>query len=124
MEIFWDFQFSMYMDRCLIFLQDGQNAKTRLMRMVMLLRLKYMIRIMNLFQEIAFLFLRIPMIRMVLLIEVKNMDKDRNIVNHPQSGVAITEYKYDEAGQRTETLRYDKDRVAGYPKISSEIYYI
>jgi len=45
------------------------------------------------------------------LVEVKNMDKDRNVINHPQSGVAITEYKYDEAGQRTETLRYDKDRV-------------
>jgi YD repeat-containing protein len=45
------------------------------------------------------------------LVEVKNMDKDRNIMNHPQSGVAITEYKYDEAGQRTETLRYDKDHV-------------
>jgi len=50
------------------------------------------------------------------LIEVKNLDKDRNIINHPQSGVAITEYKYDEAGQRTETLRYDKDRVAVTPK--------
>ena len=45
------------------------------------------------------------------LVEVKNMDKDRNIMNHPQSGVAFTEYKYDEAGQRTETLRYDKERV-------------
>ncbi len=45
------------------------------------------------------------------LVEVKNLDKDRNIMNHPQSGVAITEHKYDEAGQRTETIRYDKDRV-------------
>ncbi len=43
--------------------------------------------------------------------EVRNMDKDRNIINHPESGVAITEYKYDELGNRTETLRYDKDRV-------------
>jgi YD repeat-containing protein len=40
------------------------------------------------------------------------MDKDRNIINHPESGVAITEYKYDEKGNRTETVRYDKDRVA------------
>ena len=39
------------------------------------------------------------------LIEVKNMDKDRNLINHPESGVAITEYKYDELGNRTETLR-------------------
>ena len=45
------------------------------------------------------------------LIEVKNMDKDRNIINHPENGVAITEYKYDELGNRTETLTYDKDRV-------------
>ncbi len=43
--------------------------------------------------------------------EVKNMDKDRNLINHPESGVAITEYKFDELGNRTETLRYDKDRV-------------
>ncbi len=45
------------------------------------------------------------------VVEVKNMDKDRNIINHPESGVAITEYKYDELGQRTETLKYDKDKV-------------
>lgn len=46
------------------------------------------------------------------VIEVKNMDKDRNIMNNPENNVAITEYKYDEKGNRTETLRYDKDRVA------------
>ncbi|HUX56582.1 MAG TPA: hypothetical protein VMV77_06385 [Bacteroidales bacterium] len=45
------------------------------------------------------------------VIELYNMDKDRNVINHPESGVAITEYKYDELGNRTETLRYDKDRV-------------
>ncbi|HUX96420.1 MAG TPA: hypothetical protein VMV47_11880 [Bacteroidales bacterium] len=45
------------------------------------------------------------------VIEVKNLDKDRNMINDPNSGVAFTEYKYDEAGNRTETLRYDKDRV-------------
>ncbi|MCX6327091.1 MAG: hypothetical protein NT144_10650 [Bacteroidia bacterium] len=45
------------------------------------------------------------------LIEVKNMDKDRNIINHPETGVAITEYKYDELGNRIDTLKYDKDRV-------------
>ena len=45
------------------------------------------------------------------LVEVKNMDKERNLINDPNNGVAITEYKYDEAGNRTETLRYDKDRV-------------
>jgi YD repeat-containing protein len=45
------------------------------------------------------------------LIEVKNMDKNRNLTNDPESGVAITEYKYDDLGNRTETLNYDKDRV-------------
>jgi YD repeat-containing protein len=46
------------------------------------------------------------------LIENRNMDKDRNLINDPESGVAITEYKYDEAGNKTETLTYDKDKVA------------
>ena len=45
------------------------------------------------------------------LVEVKNMDKDRNVINDPENGVAITEYKYDESGNRTETLTFDKDRV-------------
>lgn len=45
------------------------------------------------------------------VIEVRNMDKDRNIINNPSNGVAITEYKYDEKGNRTETVRLDKDRV-------------
>jgi YD repeat-containing protein len=40
-----------------------------------------------------------------------NMDKDGNLINHPESGVAITEYKYDEVGNRVETLTFDKDRV-------------
>jgi len=39
----------------------------------------------------------------------KNLDSNRNVINHPESGVAMTEYKYDEKGNRTETLRYDKD---------------
>ena len=37
------------------------------------------------------------MIIMVLLLKSKNMDKDRNLINSPENGVAITEYKYDEA---------------------------
>ncbi|MEI6050279.1 MAG: hypothetical protein WCS03_15355 [Bacteroidota bacterium] len=45
------------------------------------------------------------------LIEVKTMDKERNLINNPENGVAITEYKYDESGNRTETLSYDKDRI-------------
>jgi YD repeat-containing protein len=46
------------------------------------------------------------------LIEVKSMDKDRNLINNPENGVAITEYKYDELGNRTETLKFDKDKVS------------
>jgi len=45
------------------------------------------------------------------LIEVRNMDKDKNLINSPENGVAITEYKYDELGNRTETLSFDKDKV-------------
>jgi hypothetical protein len=45
------------------------------------------------------------------LIKVKNMDKSRNLINDPESGIAITEYKYDELGNRTETLSYDKDNI-------------
>jgi YD repeat-containing protein len=44
------------------------------------------------------------------LIEVKNLDKDGNLINNPE-GVAITQYKYDEQGNRTETLNFDKDNV-------------
>jgi hypothetical protein len=46
------------------------------------------------------------------LVEVRNMDKDRNVINHPETGVAVIVHKYDELGNRTETLRYDKDMVA------------
>ena len=45
------------------------------------------------------------------LIEIKNMDKDRNLINSPENGAAITEYKYDELGNRTETLTFDKDKI-------------
>jgi hypothetical protein len=45
------------------------------------------------------------------LVEVRNLNKDRIVINHPETGVAITEHKYDELGNRIETLRYDKDRV-------------
>ena len=58
----------------------------------------------------------VPVVRNVYdehgaLVEVKNMDKDGNVINNPDNGVAITEYKYDELGNRTETLTFDKDRV-------------
>jgi hypothetical protein len=43
------------------------------------------------------------------VIETRNLDKNRNVFNHPVSGVAYTQYKYDEKGNRTETIRLDKD---------------
>jgi YD repeat-containing protein len=46
------------------------------------------------------------------LIEVKNLDKDGNLINSPDNGVAVTQYKYDELGNRTETLTFNKDNVA------------
>jgi YD repeat-containing protein len=46
------------------------------------------------------------------LIESKNLDKDRNLINSPENGVAITRYNYDEKGNRTETLHFNKDNVA------------
>jgi YD repeat-containing protein len=42
------------------------------------------------------------------VLKVKNMDKDRNLINSPENGIAITEYRYDAVGHRTDTLTYDK----------------
>ncbi len=43
------------------------------------------------------------------LVKSISMDGNMNIINNPNNGVAILEYKYDEQGRRTETLRFDKD---------------
>jgi hypothetical protein len=43
------------------------------------------------------------------VVKVKNMDKDRQLINDPKSGVAITEYVYDPSGQRSDTLTYNKE---------------
>ncbi len=45
------------------------------------------------------------------LVRATNMDKDRNVINSPDNGVAITEYRYDDLGNRTETLRFDREMV-------------
>jgi YD repeat-containing protein len=45
------------------------------------------------------------------VVEIRNLDKNRELINHPESGIAITEHKYDKAGNRTETLRYDREMV-------------
>jgi hypothetical protein len=46
------------------------------------------------------------------VVKETNMDKNRMVINDPGSGVAVTEYKYDDLGNRTETLKFDKDGVA------------
>jgi YD repeat-containing protein len=50
------------------------------------------------------------------LVQFVNMDKDGNVINNPNNGIAYTEYKYDEQGQRIETLDFDKNKVAVTPK--------
>ena len=53
------------------------------------------------------------------LVKSVNMDKDRNIIENPGNGVATTEYKYDEQGQRIETLEFNKNNEAAKPKEAS-----
>jgi YD repeat-containing protein len=45
------------------------------------------------------------------LVEVKNLDKDGKLINSADNGVAITSYRYDDAGNRIETLTFDKDNA-------------
>jgi len=45
------------------------------------------------------------------VIEVTNLDGKRTIMDNPDRGVAITEYKYNEQGLPTDTLKFDKKRV-------------
>ncbi len=46
------------------------------------------------------------------LVESKNMDIDRNLINHPQSGVSVVRYAYDESGHPSDTIRFDSDMAA------------
>ena len=41
--------------------------------------------------------------------EVWNLNSERQLINHPRTGVAITRYVYDDRGHRTDTLRLDKE---------------
>jgi len=43
--------------------------------------------------------------------EIKNLDKDRNLINSPDNGVAVTRFIYDEKGNRTGSIRLDKDGI-------------
>ncbi len=46
------------------------------------------------------------------VVEVKYLDIDRNLVNHPQSGISVFRYVYDESGHPTDTLKYNNNMVA------------
>jgi hypothetical protein len=46
------------------------------------------------------------------LTEVRSCDKDGNLINNPGNGIAIVQHKYDEKGNRTETLNFDANNVA------------
>ncbi len=45
------------------------------------------------------------------IIERTAMDAEKNIINNPENGVAIMEFKYNELGHPTDTIKYDKERV-------------
>ena len=59
----------------------------------------------------------VPVTQMVydergLLMERKNMDINRNLINHPRSGVSVLKYAYDESGHPSDTLRFNSDMTA------------
>jgi len=59
----------------------------------------------------------VPVTQMVydergLLLERKNMDINRNLINHPQSGVSVLKYAYNESGHPSDTLRFNSDMAA------------
>ncbi len=43
--------------------------------------------------------------------EISFMDEKRNMINHPDQKYAIMEFKYNESGQPTDTLKYDNKRI-------------
>jgi len=45
------------------------------------------------------------------LIEYKNMDINRNLINNPTSGIALSKYSYDESGHPVDTLNYNAEMV-------------
>jgi hypothetical protein len=46
------------------------------------------------------------------VVERKNMDIARNLINDPESGVSVVRYVYDETGHPTDTLRFNSDMAA------------
>ena len=46
------------------------------------------------------------------VVERKNMDINRNLMNHPRSGIAVVKYVYDDAGHPSDTLRFNNEMAA------------
>ena len=58
----------------------------------------------------------IPVTQMVYdehgsVIERKFMDINRQLVNHPRSGVSVVKYRYDEIGHPKDTIRFDAQMI-------------
>jgi hypothetical protein len=56
----------------------------------------------------------VPVTQMVydergLLLERKNMDINRKLINHPKSGVSVIQYAYDDSGHPSDTLRFNSE---------------
>lgn len=43
------------------------------------------------------------------MLEMRNLDTDKNLINSPTNGVAVVKYEYDEKGNRLGSVRLDKD---------------
>jgi hypothetical protein len=46
------------------------------------------------------------------LTEMRNLDKNKKLINNPNNGVAVAMYKYDNKGNRTGTRNFDLNMVA------------
>jgi hypothetical protein len=46
------------------------------------------------------------------VVERKNMDINRNLINNPQSGISVVRYVYDESGHPSDTLRFNSEMAA------------
>ena len=46
------------------------------------------------------------------VVERRNMDIGRNLINHPRSGVSVIKYLYDESGHPSDTLRFNSEMAS------------
>lgn len=60
--------------------------------------------------------MNVPVTQMVYdehgaVIELKFMDIERNLINHPRSGIAVSKYGYTDAGHPKDTLNFNSEMV-------------